>query len=259
MPNAYDLPKYFYDFALMPQFDTDIEVLSQMVEPEDWEYQNTEPEKQKPILRNYIYYTYERIAEEKKIAISTDEQFAIWNSGLITVNQEPVYILFEKNKFDNPKQYWHFSEFVRRGHWKANKFTTLPEMAHYFDDPSFLVFDPRKELRANIEHIIEDNRERFPQSLQNMNPYGLQNLVKGAIDSVKERVKRNYKTAIPQYYRGAVQLLLPLCLTDSSKADLALVIERFNDFYRASTCLTLDMAYNNARQITRPDREWLQP
>jgi hypothetical protein len=33
-----------------------------------------------------------------------------------------------------------------------------------------------------------------------------------------------------------------------SKADLALVVERFSDFYRAATCLTLDMAYNNARQ-----------
>jgi hypothetical protein len=56
-----------------------------------------------------------------------------------------------------------------------------------------------------------------------------------------------------------MQLLLPLCLTDFSKADLALVVEKFSDVYRASACLTLDMAYNNARQITRPDTEWLKP
>ena len=42
-------------------------------------------------------------------------------------------------------------------------------------------------------------------------------------------------------------------------ADLALVVERHSTFYRAATCLTLDMAYNNARQIARPDRDWLQP
>jgi Domain of unknown function (DUF3825) len=72
-------------------------------------------------------------------------------------------------------------------------------------------------------------------------------------------VKRNYKTAIPQYYDASIQLLLPLSLTDPSKADLALVVERFSDFYRASTCLTLDMAYNNARQLAKPDRDWLQP
>lgn len=132
-------------------------------------------------------------------------------------------------------------------------------MAHYFEDPSSLVYDARKELRVNAEHIIQDNIERFPPELRDMNAFGLQNLVKGAIDSATERVRRNYKTAIPQYYQGAVQLLLPLTLLDPAKADLALVAERFSDFYRAATCLTLDMAYNNARQLARPDRDWLAP
>jgi hypothetical protein len=38
-----------------------------------------------------------------------------------------------------------------------------------------------------------------------------------------------------------------------------LVVERHQQFYRVSTCLTLDMAYNNARQICKPERDWLQP
>ena len=84
-------------------------------------------------------------------------------------------------------------------------------------------------------------------------------LSKGQLIQLKERAKRNYKTAIPQYYNGNIQLLLPLSLTDPAKADLALAVERFNDFYRAATCLTLDMAYNNARQLARPDRDWLAP
>jgi hypothetical protein len=45
----------------------------------------------------------------------------------------------------------------------------------------------------------------------------------------------------------------------AAEADLALVVERFDGFYRAATCLTLDMAYNNARQLARPDKDWLQP
>jgi hypothetical protein len=87
----------------------------------------------------------------------------------------------------------------------------------------------------------------------------LQNLTTGAIEAAVQRVRRNYKTAIPQYYQGSVQLLLPLTLLDPAKADLALVVEKFSDFYRAATCLTLDMAYNNARQLARPDRDWLSP
>jgi hypothetical protein len=255
----YDFPELFRDFALMPKFDTNIDELADLAESEDWDYQNTDYQHPFPVLRNYVTYTYRRIAEEKKISVTADEEYCCWNTGLITENQEPIFVLFSRNKFDNSDPYWHFWKFARRGQWDLNKFPTLPEMAHYFDDPSVLVFDTRKELRVNVEHVVEDNIERFPKDLQKMNKYGLQNLTKGTIDSAVERVKRNYKTAIPQYYQGNIQLLLPLSLTDPSKADLALVVERFSDFYRAATCLTLDMAYNNARQLARPDRDWLLP
>jgi hypothetical protein len=140
------------------------------------------------------------------------------------------------------------------------KFPGLPDAPHYFDDPTCLVLDSRKEFRINIDHIItETPRERFPEPYRSMADYALQTVLKGAIDNARERVRRSYKTAIPQYYRGSVQLLLPLCLSNPQLADLALVVERHAMFYRAATCLTLDMAYNNARQLARPDRDWLQP
>lgn len=255
----YDFPELFRDFAFVPKFDENIQQLSELAEPEDWNYKNTQSQHDHPVLRNYVTYTYRRVAEEKKIAVTTDEEYCCWNCGLITLSQEPVYLLFSKNKLDNSDPYWHFWKFARKGEWELNKFSSLPEMPHYFEDPSVLVFDTRKELRINVEHMVADNKSRFPVDLQQMNAYGLQNIVKGAIDSAIERVKRNYKTAIPQYYQGSIQLLLPLSLTDPSKADLALVVEKFSDFYRASTCLTLDMAYNNARQLARPDRDWLAP
>jgi len=255
----YDFLEDFYDFAFMPGFDAKIENLKQIAEPEDWNYKINPSSSDLPILKNYIKYTYRRIAEEKKISITADEMYSCWNTGLITPAQEPIFIIFEKNKLPEKKQYWHFQKFCKKGEWDLNKFPSIPEMAHYFEDPSVLLFDARKELRVNVEHIISDNIERFPDSLKQMNPYGLQNIVKGAIDSALERAKRNYKTAIPQYYQGSIQLLLPISLLDPKKADLALVVERFSDFYRGSTCLTLDMAYNNARQLARPDRDWLAP
>ena len=71
---------------------------------------------------------------------------------------------------------------------------------------------------------------------------------------------------MPQYYRdkggpGSVQLLLPICFEDPARADLALVVAKTEagNAYRGSTVLTLDMAYNNARLLARPDNEWLQP
>ncbi len=140
-----------------------------------------------------------------------------------------------------------------------SKFSTLPEMANYYDDPTLLVYDPRKELRINYEHIVDENISRFPTDIAAFPKHMIISLTKGAIEAVLERVKRNYKTAIPQLYQGKLQLLLPLCLKEQRTADLALVVENYPDFYRGSTCLTLSMAYNNARQICRPDSEWLHP
>lgn len=76
----------------------------------------------------------------------------------------------------------------------------------------------------------------------------------------------NWKTAVPQYYfghsgrgQGYIQLLLPLCLMQPDRADLALVVDkvRSESRYRAHTVLTLSMAYKNARLIARPYSDWL--
>jgi hypothetical protein len=79
------------------------------------------------------------------------------------------------------------------------------------------------------------------------------------------RVKANYRTAVPQYYKSQIQLLLPLCLQGTNKADLVLTIGRqaYNPpqsgkfTYSAATVLTVAMAYQNARLIARPERDWL--
>lgn len=60
-----------------------------------------------------------------------------------------------------------------------------------------------------------------------------------------------------QFYDGRIQLLLPLCLT-GDKPELALTIQREDGFYAARTCLTLNMAYNNARLICRPETSWIK-
>ena len=66
---------------------------------------------------------------------------------------------------------------------------------------------------------------------------------------------------MPQLYRGKIQLLAPLYLTNPNNPDLALVLSLSDDktVYYGHTCLTIEMAYNNARLIARPDSYWLQP
>jgi Domain of unknown function (DUF3825) len=252
-------PEDLFDFAWFPDREDRLNELANLAENEDWTYQHTPNDHPHPILFNFIRYTYRRLAEENKIALSENGQFSCFNTSLVTPNQEAILASFEVNRREDA-QPWFFKGWFRRGEWELTKFQELPDLAHYFDDPSCLVFDHRVDFRINIEHILSETpRERFPEPYQSMDAYALQTVIKGAIDNAKERVRRSYKTAIPQYYRGRVQMLLPLCLSDPQRADLALVVERHANFYRASTCLTLDMAYNNARQLAKPDRDWLQP
>jgi hypothetical protein len=140
----------------------------------------------------------------------------------------------------------------------------LPELPSYITDVTDLVLDIAYDIDVNIGHILDEpeNQERLPDVLR-----GNRNLamaaIEGATKFIKQKVLRNYKTAIPFWYppEGRMQLLLPLCLMQPDKADLALVADkdRKGRVYRIRTALRMDMAYNNARLITRPDREWLNP
>ena len=76
-------------------------------------------------------------------------------------------------------------------------------------------------------------------------------------EAAARRAAANYTLAVPQFYGGRIQLLLPLCLT-GDKPELALTIQREDGFYAARTCLTIEMAYNNARLICRPETSWIK-
>ena len=99
----------------------------------------------------------------------------------------------------------------------------------------------------------------MPQEIKNSS--NMQSALIGAIDIMKKRVTANYKIAVPQYFDGKIQLLLPLYLLEKSQPDLALVVTKnqAGNSYQGHTCLTMQMAYNNARLIAKPDSNWLIP
>jgi len=242
------------EYAWIFEFYRRIAELKDMAMPENWDYLRNPTGKQ-PILVNYIKHTFSKLLEEGKIL----EQggYSLFNTGLVTPNQEEIYAFFQENK-KKDNQPWFFIGWRKSSDRDLMKFTDLPDVANYFSSPAELIYDTGIELRPNIDHIIDDNLSRFPSALQTMDKYQLGNILGGTIKDAIRRVRRNYKTAVPQYYSGKIQLLLPLCLTSKAVADLALVIEKENMVYRASTCLTIDMAINNARLIAKPDDEWLK-
>lgn len=243
-----------FEYAWFPDFHNSIEELKGIAMNEDWDYKKN-PLGKNPILENYIKHTFIKVNEEGKVL--EQNGYSVFNTGLVTDYQEEIYALFQTNRRPGTIK-WYFIGWKKASDRDLIKFSSLPENANYFDNSSDLIYDTKIELRLNINHIIDDNLQRFPLSMQSMDKYQLGVLLQGTIDDAKRRIKRNYKTAVPQYYAGRLQLLLPLCLTSKANADLALVIEKENGVYRASTCLTLDMAINNARLIAKPDDEWLK-
>ena len=176
-------PEDILQFAWIQDLDHKLNDLANKAEHEDWSYQNTPSEHEKPILYNYIRYTYRKVAEERKITVSEDAQFACFNTGLVTPSQEPLFASFEINRYPD-RQRWYFKEWFYRGERQLNVFPELPDLANYFDDPTCLVFDARKDFRLNTEHIVQQTpRDRFPEPYKSMTDYALQTVVKGAISN----------------------------------------------------------------------------
>lgn len=173
-----------------------------------------------------------------------------------------IYLPFLQKNKKQDRTPWFFLRFTRKSDRKfrdafGGKF---PGRANYFDEPSKLIYNPNKELDVNYEHIIEENSDRFPQSFRDKSVKDKHLYLTGAIKLAEKKVESNYKVAVPQYHRGTLGLLLPLCLTDGSdNADLALTVMENNSKYLASTCLDLRMAYTNARLIVKPESDWLKP
>lgn len=237
-----------------------------LAESEPWDYRLTKGHTEFPILESYLSHTFRRLLEmEKGVVRSKDENLLAFNTGLVTENQEEIYGFARKLEYPAQRP-WKLVRWVKRS---DREFISafgdrMPPLAEFFEDPAELIFDRRVDLHINIDHVLA-RLDRFPPELQK-NEYTARQLLIAAEAETKKRAYRNYKVAIPQFFRdkggpGRLQLLLPICLTTPKKADLALTVEKNKEktAYLSSTVLTLDQAYNNARLLARPDREWLEP
>ena len=243
-----------YDFMYWGDYDKAIQLLADTAIKENWEYPG---KRENHILKNYMRYTFFKLQSEDKIYITDD--YVLFNTGLFTPLYDPIYVYGEKNKTQCPQNYseWIFKGYMTEYDLGELGIYELPSRADYFSDPSQLIFDPTLKINVQYDHILNDARNL--ERIQNIDTKNIQSLLIGEIDKAKKRVAANYQLAIPQYYQNKIQLLLPLCLEDGITPDIALVITRSQNgkYYQGHTCITLDMAYNNARIIAKPENSWL--
>lgn len=236
--------------------------LSNMAQDEKWDYKGTSD---KQILYNYLCYTYDRVRAENKIEILDDNSAMCFNTGLLTEHGADIYAYFIKNTSPNKKegQEWFLYGFKQRSDAELRVFRQYPDIADYFTTPADFIYDKSMELIIDYDHIIDDNYERFV-TVGLTDKYMINGLLENAVKKIVEKVKRNYKLAIPQYYtdkstnEAKIQLLLPLFLQSRDVADLALVVDKDKCRYVGKTILTLEWAYVNSRRIVKPDVDWLK-
>lgn len=234
--------------------------LADLAEDEDWDGLDATFTGEMRILKNYVQRTFEHVHGQGQVRESADGSYSVFNTGLSTRRQQTIYGVFVRNSATG-QQKWRFRDWhVESSRMVLDNFPELPDFAVYTTDPADYIYDWRRRLVVDFEHVVGDNLERFPPELQG-NAYSAELHLKSAVELAEKRVRRNYKAAVPFWYvtQKQVQLLLPLSLRDKDSVDLALVVSRQGEYYRGHTVLTTAMAYSNARLLTRPDSDWLRP
>lgn len=241
-----------FDFTYCGNYNRHIQNLARMA-PERWSFGYNGDN---GILKGYLEQTFKRVYEEGKVL--EEKQYAIFNTGLFNYYLQPVYAYFVPNLVPD-RQAWYLDGFYTEYHLLRMKISKFPPKAQYVQDPRELVFDSRLPIVPQYEHIFgeEENLSRLPESVQHSD-MRLQ-LFDGALNQTRRMLEADYKTAIPQYYNHSIQLLIPICLQNPGKPDLALACMKNSDGtrYLGRTCLTLKMAYHNARLLARLDSSWL--
>jgi hypothetical protein len=141
-----------------------------MAEPERWTYLYAPSHSPLPVLDSYIKYTFIRGFDQQKIVEA--DQVACFNTGLLTPGQEEIFALFTvADDYDRTQpispanKKWWLKSWARAGDKTLTDFMEFPRLVEYWNDPKELIFDPKLQVQLNLDHIVKDNLNRFPEEL----------------------------------------------------------------------------------------------
>lgn len=241
-------------------FEKKLDFLIRIAEKEDWDQTDIHTGRKNSTIFYYIIHTFDRCFMQKKIYIDDDKTNSFFNTGLMDPQGNEIFGHFTKSTFYNPNDkdsnYWYFKAFIKSNDKDFVKVCKCkPESATYFDDYNELYFDPKLDIEINFDHIYDDNYDRLPDSLKSLDKETARLVFDGFLSFTKKKISRNNRIPVPQFYDNKITFLIPVKVFD--KDIVVIAIEKINEVYIANTVLTMGMAYNCARLITKPESNWL--
>ena len=238
-------------------YNNQIEKVALMAEYENW---SSKENGDKDILKKYILDTFDRCYELDIIELSDDEMWCCFNTGLMTMSGQSIYGLFTENVRDD-EQDWLFMGFKTESD-KAilDHFTRFPVVATYTDNNSDYYFNTNQDITLNVENILEENFESYPEEAKKLGKEILKSLMMNAFETTKKKVKRNARLAVPHYSNNKLGYLMPITIpvADNKYLTMALEVEKMAlGNYSANTVSTKESAYSKARVVMKPESNWL--
>jgi len=258
-----------FSFAYIPNWYLQLDELAEMALPEPWRFRDAEysyKNTENPILERYLQSTFRKLAidydnesdsSRKQSIFYFENEFACFHTGLYTRQYKGIYACFSRNHKTDTVLKWYFRGFADECSPLLRYVEPLPKKPIDILPLHGIHYLPNYPIRVNVDHILGDsaNIERLPESIQDATNLPL--LLETAVELARRQVTVTPSLIVPQVYQQRVQYLLPLCMIDMDHPDLAMTLREMDGYYMASTCLTLQMAYLNARMIARPTAPWL--
>ena len=263
-------------FNNMESFENFLEDIANNAVVEPWSFSNRPSISKYPILKSYLEHIFGKLQKEteagaqNKIVQSADGRYILFNTNLPDTFGNDIIIIAEVRKKVNGEEYYENPEMFTKGVSKMRSLgfsvDNMPQPATFFEDVNEVIFQSTWMIDSSFDHlnhIIQDNRSRFPKEYQEKDPQVVAgDLIKG-INMAVSMAKRNFKYIAPMYrpQKDCIQMLMPIYLSGSYREapDFALVLTPDNGIYIPETILPIDGAYQNARLIAMPDEAWLRP
>lgn len=258
-----------FSFAFVPGWYDQLDKLADMAIPEPWCFRNPiylTKNQYTPILERYIQTAFRKQAidfNSEPDESLKDQHFYVRNekscfhTGLYTPRYKAIYACFDRNKKKDTLLDWYFQGFCDEVVPWMKYIEPLPSKPTYYMAQYGVNYNPEWSIRVNVDHILGDpeNLERIPAEIRYAKNLPL--LLETAVELARRKAVVEPSIVVPQGYQGRVQYLLPICLTDMDQPDLAMTLTIMDGYYLGNTCLTLEMAYLNARLLAKPVAPWL--